>query len=384
MTTAGETADILDVKPAELAAFAAPDLFNGGQELGGWLCRRSDHRYGALVLTSVGGDPVEPFAVLGTPKMHYPFGRTENEERRYHWPRDVVRATAWEKLDGTNIFAYCYTDGSQWWTTFKTRLTPTLRGSSTHGDFYALWSEVLGPIEAAVYEHCTPKTGLSFELYGHRNHHLVSYEEPLATALLFGVDQRTGDVLSPDRFSGLPLPDKVAEATGREGLTQFYEDLRQDCEARNHKLDDDNVEGSEGLILYIEDGSGKLTQWKCKPESIEALHWAGDRLPESVIVPTAWNALESSPVLTAEVVAELLAEEFSAAMIRNSVARIERVVERVNARIVRRAEVFRAYQEAGVEPGADKPTIMRAVAPYFGKSEMRDVHNALKELGVIE
>ena len=75
-------ADLLDVKPKELSRFDdVPDLFNPPNRLGGWLCRRGDHRYGALVIDAVlrghigmnqpacGLPVVEPQVIYGTPKL---------------------------------------------------------------------------------------------------------------------------------------------------------------------------------------------------------------------------------------------------------------------------------------------------------------------------
>lgn len=380
-----DAASLLEVKPKELSRFEeVPDLFNPPNTLSGWLCRRGDHRYGALAIEAVNGEEIEtgPFLVFGTPKQRYPFGRTEDEERRYHWPAAIRKAVAWEKLDGTNILGYCYpaADQRQWFTTYKTRLTPTLRGSSTHGDFFSLWSEVLTPeIESAI----DPNFAISFELWGHRNHHLVSYAEPLAATVLFGISG-AGVLVPPDAsaFDGLRKPRRLSEALGREGLTRFYEDLRAECQAENKAIDEDHLEGTEGAVLYLEDEHDAWSQWKCKPESVEALHWAGEYLPLSVILPTAWNALESSEVLTVSAVNELLAEEFSEAMIRNSARRVEQAVERVTNRIAWRKNVAEGYRDCGRSFESDgRAAVMRQLSTVFERSAMRDVFNALREIG---
>ncbi len=387
-TTASQ---ILDIKAGELARFdAVPDLFNPPNTLSGWLCRRGDHRYGALVIEEVNGQALDvPHLVLGTPKQHYPFGRSEDEERRYHWPMAIKQAVAWEKLDGTNILGYCYPDATgTWFVTYKTRLTPTLRASSTHGDFFGLWSEVIGldladPMDMDSY--IMPGMALSFELWGHRNHHLISYTETLQGSLLFGVEQHTGALVPPDdkRFAGLIRPGRLAVSDGREGLTKFYEEIRATCGAKNKAIDDDHMEGTEGAVLYLEDEDGLWTQWKCKPESIEALHWAGDFLPMSVILPTAWNVLESADELTVEAVNELLAEEFSPAMIRNSIARIQKAVARVIVRIVWQDRVRNAYADTGLDWATDgRGAVMRTMSLSFKGPEMREVFNALRELGI--
>lgn len=272
-TTCAAAADLLAVDESEIVRFDdTPDLFNPPNTLGGWLCRRSDHRYGALVIDMVSGSSVTPQTVYGTPKQHYPFGRTENEDRAYHWPKAIKQCVAFEKFDGTNILGYCYTDGETWWTTFKTRLTATLRASSTHGDFFGLWEEVLADKLAedgfehgeGIYDFISPRTAASFELYGHRNHHLISYEDPLSAVWLFSVDQATGALRPPEFNLGLKVPKILAVATARMHLTEFYEDIRAKSQERNKAIDDAHLEGTEGAVLYVQSEGGAWSQWKCK------------------------------------------------------------------------------------------------------------------------
>ena len=69
-----KAAEALDVKADLLQAFDVEDPFHG-HSLRGYLCRKPDHRYGALYLTHV-NDEEEPQIVFATPKLHYPFDRT--------------------------------------------------------------------------------------------------------------------------------------------------------------------------------------------------------------------------------------------------------------------------------------------------------------------
>ena len=97
-------AKLLDVKSEVLSEFEVEDTFNPGNRIAGVICRQSDHRYGALVITSVNGCDVTPQVIYCTPKLHYPFGSSDEGDRTYHWPKDIKRVEVYPKLDG--CFAY--------------------------------------------------------------------------------------------------------------------------------------------------------------------------------------------------------------------------------------------------------------------------------------
>ena len=68
----------------------------------------------------------KPQVVFATPKIDYPFTSRPDGRRVYHFPA-VNKVEIYEKLDGTNIFAYAYTDGREIFVTYKTRLVPILK-----------------------------------------------------------------------------------------------------------------------------------------------------------------------------------------------------------------------------------------------------------------
>ena len=49
--------------------------------------------------------------------------------------------------------------------------------------------------------------------------------------------------------------------------------------------------------------------WKCKPESVEDIHWATG-INKAAVIATCWNALETSDVLNYDVLLPLLLEEY--------------------------------------------------------------------------
>jgi hypothetical protein len=381
-TSQSKAAAVLDVGVNELEAFEEYDAFNK-HILSGYLCKRSDHRYGALVIVNIDGEDCFQI-ILATPKLHYPFGRTGDERRVYNWPKKIKEIRVYEKLDGTNICAYSYeVPGGERKVTFKTRLTPVLK-KSRFGDFYSLWSEVLErnpKLRVSLMAPSSVSNGvlsMSFELWGYRNSHLIAYEEPLEATHLFSVDQDDGSILPP-----CEKPLSVAHGPG--DITKLYEGLRGKANELNRVLSDDAVSGIEGYVFYVLDEANQWTMWKCKPEMIEAVHWAGEFLPVSVIFPTAWNALESCAKLTAKYVSELLREEFTANQVAKSQNRVEEVVEKVNRRVWWREDVLTTYIYIDMpikEHG--KNAVMRRMSDYYPKEKMRDVFTALKELNIVD
>ncbi len=116
------------VTPKELfgndySEFTEIDPFNPQNEVFGYISRKSTEYYGALIITKVNGKELLPQLIMGTPKMHYPFDSREDGTRNYHFPI-AKNIEIYEKLDGTNILAYFYSDGEFRYLTYKTRLRP--------------------------------------------------------------------------------------------------------------------------------------------------------------------------------------------------------------------------------------------------------------------
>jgi hypothetical protein len=390
-------AELLDVPESVLNEFVEEDAFNdkspgNGNRIYGFISHQNDHRYGAMVVLAINSVRTEPQIIYATPKLKYPFSRTgEGEDRAYKFPA-FVKVNVYEKLDGTNVCAYSYADAEgKRYVTFKTRLKPVL-GNSKFGPFRELWNEMLVkyPELREPPKVLSGEQTLSFELFGYRNPHLIAYTVDLDTRLLFGVKQDDHSVLLPEHID---LPDAVklkaeATCTSKENLVSFYEKLREDVDRHNKALDDETIEGSEGYIFYVlRADNGLWDQFKCKGETVETIHWASDFLPMSVIMPTTWNALESCegvdevPYLV-EYVRKLLAEEFTPQQITKSSERIHKAVNMVIKRAAWRDEVATAYKAAGLTFDKDgKGAVMRAISKHFDKKQMKDVFNALKELG---
>jgi len=388
MITIQEAAELLQVEPKMLSSFEEPDPFNNNQIIKGYLCRQSDHRYGALVICSVDNEDTKPQVIYCTPKLHYPFerGSKYDEERKYNFPR-FVKVEVYHKLDGTNILLYSYRNNyGRRFITYKTRLTPIVK-ANTYGSFVSLWKEILRENPNIGIDNYL-KTGAvskSYELYGYRNHHLVKYDIPLSAQLLFLVQQDDASIIPPRNFGVSP----IAECNSKEDLIKLYERLREEANSNNTlvnaKTDEEYIEGIEGYVFYVLDITGKWQMFKCKAEQAEQIHWATGSLPKQVILPTIWSALENTTDITLEYIKELLLEEFSVQQVEKSINKIQTCISIIQEKVELRARVKILYKMSNLDINIDgKGPVMRYISGYINKDKMRHAFTALVELGIAE
>jgi hypothetical protein len=370
-----EAAELLGVDAKFLQPFEVADPFHDELPLQGFLCQRPDHRYGALALMRVGGHRV-PQVVYATPKLHYPFGK----DGRFHFP-PIATAHIHEKLDGTNVLAYHYTDAAgQRRLTYKLRLSPVLRNSKW-GPFLDYWRELIvrhpdlpGLAEANACH-------ISFEMYGARNTHLIAYDEPLAAAVLFGVDAKTAAPIPPSRLKtgSVPAAPLLVELRADDDPVARFAALREEIEKGNSPAGDDKIRGSEGAIWFVTEPGGRVTLWKCKPESVEAIHWATG-INKVAVIATCWNALETADELTYEALLPLLLEEYQIDDIEKFRVNIDEAIQHVRTEQEFRGRVREAYEEltaAGLSIASDKTAVMRALSTKFRRDEMGRVYAAI-------
>jgi hypothetical protein len=379
MTDLEQAADLLGVDAKFLQAFDVGDPFNGGLRLEGFLCQRPDHRYGALAVLRVDGIPA-PQRLFATPKLHYPFGK----DGRFSFP-PIQRAHVYEKLDGTNVLAYRYRDaGGRVLLSYKLRLSAVLRNSKW-GPFLDYWREILerhpdlpGLVEANGCH-------LSFEMYGARNAHLIEYDDPLAVALLFGVRPADAAVVGPFELQAgtVPTAPLLGELRAGEDPVARFQALRDEMERRNEPAPEDKIAGTEGAVWYVSEPSDRVTLWKCKPESVEAIHWATG-INKTAVIATCWNALETSDTLDYDTLLPLLLEEYQPDDIERFRPHIDAAIRQVNEEQAFRERVRDAYadvQTQGLSVSRDKAQVMRALSTRFAKAEMGHVYAAVVRLG---
>lgn len=365
-------ATLLELEPKWLQPFAAEDPFNGGIPVEGWLSLRPDHRYGALAILRVGGRAA-PQAIPATPKLHYPFDR----EGTFHFPK-ARRIAIYEKLDGTNVLAYRYADADgRALHSFKLRLFPFLR-NGRFGNFLDLWRELLARHPAleglAAHNGCH----LSFEMYGARNAHLIEYAVDLEVACLFGVDATWG-VIAPDRLDteGVPTPRRLLELAPGEDPVARFQALREELERGNRPAEEERIAGSEGAVWFLEAPDGRVTLWKCKPESVEAIHWTGG-INKAAVIATCWNLLETADALTYEALVPLLLEEYREEEVVAFRPHIDRCIAKIRDEVEFAERVMAAYAATGLSIDTDKPGVMRALSRGFERTQMKRVYYALR------
>ncbi len=379
MTDLEQAAQLLGVDAKFLQPFDVTDPFNDEVRLEGFLCQRPDHRYGALAVLRVEGRPA-PQHIFATPKLHYPFGK----DGSFHFPA-IHTAHLYEKLDGTNVLAYGYADADgRRRLTYKLRLSPVLRNSKW-GPFLDYWRELLarhpdlpGLVEANGCH-------VSFEMYGARNAHLIAYEVPLAAALLFGVRPADAAVVGPFQMqtASVPVAPLLGELRSDSDPVARFQSLREEMERRNKPAADDKLSGTEGAVWYVSEPSGRVTLWKCKPESVEEIHWATG-INKAAVIATCWNALETSDVLNYDVLLPLLLEEYQADDIEKFRANIDEGIRQVNVEQAFRQRVREAYEAVkaqGLSITRDKAVVMRALSTQFPRDRMGHVYAAIVRLG---
>ena len=362
----------LDVAAKDLQEFEMEDTFNG-HLLHGYLCRRPDHRYGALYLTHVNGEE-ETQLIFATPKLHYPFDRAGTY--RFPLAREVL---VFEKLDGTNILGFCYHWRGQSFLTYKLRLSPIVR-NSPHGPFLDLWREILQQYPATQQLPALNGCSISFELYGARNKHLVVYDAPLAVAVLFGV-AKGGAIRPPTdlQLLGVPSAALVARLAQAGDYQTLYQRHQAECEQGNQLIEEGALRGTEGRVWYLRTVAGAVVMLKCKPESVEQIHFAmGAGLSKAIVRATAYNVLETEAEVSYEGVRTLLLEDYSEEEIEGYRPLIDQVIAQLNEELQFQAQILAVYDTLNLDLATQKDQVMRAFSAQFPKKLMRKVYALLQ------
>jgi hypothetical protein len=81
-----------------------------------------------------------------------------------------------------------------------------------------MWRELLARHPEAAALPTRNDCSISFELYGGRDPHLIAYDEPLAMAVLFGVESATARLIAPFELAlgDVPAAPLVAELVAGE------------------------------------------------------------------------------------------------------------------------------------------------------------------------
>lgn len=355
------------VREKAVKPFRMEDDFNPPNVLEGFLCAEDGPYYGSMLLTGINDIPTEQW-VFATPKFDYPFDRAGT----WNFP-EAHAIEIYRKLDGTNVLAYSYTFEGEMFVTYKLRLNPIVRNSGKWGPFQDMLKEKLQTygeeIQRLVRKH---PYHLSFELYGSRNKHLIVYETALELCLLFLVDKARGAIEPPSVLKAhtLAVPEMLrCEAADYVNLYKKH----QESDEKNIRKTEVGLEGNEGWMWYMLTTNGQWMAYKCKPPSVEEIHWKAG-LSKNVIRATAFNVLEHEEEITFEGVRTLLLETFTERDVDAQKNLIESTLTEIRQELEFEQDVREHYQTIGVSLCQDKAKVMRAMSAYYPKHKMKLVY----------
>ena len=360
----------------------------GGIPFSGFLCRQESDKLGMLAVTALDGQERLEF-IPAMPKIHYPY--IQDREGRLQVsipvPINVTDARFNVKLDGTAIIFYPLKDaaGQVLEVVARTRLLPMLM-PSRWGDWNGMLAEALpdrGPVEAAVRGQ---DVVLVFELWGYRNPHLVRYDTPLALTLHTAIRHRKP--VSYRRLAdiagsyGLDMaPTLEVAAPDADGLAAAYRRWQARLEAENQAAGQD-VFVQEGAILMLSTAE-TAEYWKCKPPSIEEIHWQADQHISKEIVRQALLKLVESghdfAAGTVEAVNALLEVDYQPQDVAAEAELIERVVLDFVVELQRQEWLRGLVDASGLDPH-DLPALMRHLSEHYPRKEMGWVYATVKTL----
>jgi len=357
----------------QIIPFSETDPYNPKNTLEGFVNRRQGQLYGALWITKVNGKLCKQL-IYSAPKQHYPFDKNNN----WVFP-EYDEIILFEKLDGTCIISYSYTDkkGNRFYT-YKTRLRPFL-GKGKFGNFFALWNEMRAKYPDIDPLCMSPSWNFVFELYGKRNKVLIDYDEPLTLKFIFMIEN-DGKIVPPSSIvftSDFNVPSSSPEIKIKTINPETYNDIKDQLE-KQLTIDEENkiLKGKEGYVMYFMK-DGNAVQIKNKPPTVLKYHWSGDALSYESVYTTVINAFENFDNPTYEDVVGLLTEEFDISKIEKSRFRIENTIERVAFDKKIQFEIVEIYNKLGVDINKDKRTVMRHFSTLYPKNQSSRIFTLL-------
>lgn len=386
LTTLEEIVTITEVAARHWQPFEVTSP--GGIRFAGYLCRQESDRLGTLAITTLDDQPRLEF-IAAMPKIHYPYvqDREGHLQVSIPVPLNIVDARFTVKLDGTAIIFYPLTaaDGQVLEVVARTRLLPVLM-PSRWGDWFGLLAEVLPdrtPIERAVREQ---HLVLVFELWGYRNPHLVRYTMPLALTLHTAIRhrkpasyRRLADLAQRYGLDLVPTLE-VAEPDAA-GLATAYRRWQAQLEAANQAAGQD-VFVQEGAILMLSTAE-TAAYWKCKPPSIEEIHWQADQhISKEVVRQALLKMLENGYDFAngrPEDVQATLEVDFDPQLVAGEAGLIERMYLDFVVELQRQEWLRSLVDSSGLDPH-DLPAMMRHLAQHYGRKEMGWVFATVKTL----
>jgi hypothetical protein len=172
---------------------------------------------------------------------------------------------------------------------------------------------------------------------------------------------------------GVPL---VGELVAGEDPVAKYAEIRAEMEKRNRPTEDDKLVGIEGTVWYVEEPDGRVSMWKCKPESVEEIHWAVG-INKKAVIATCWNFLETSDDLRYETLLPLLLEDYQLREIEAFRPHVENCIRDVLRDFELKERALAEYDKLGISIHDDKAAVMRALSPHFRREEMKKIYTLI-------
>lgn len=156
--------------------------------------------------------------------------------------------------------------------------------------------------------------------------------------------------------------------------------LQNELQAKLKQADEGYYTGVEGTVWYLRQIDGRYIQFKCKPETIEAIHFSAGAggLSKNIILATCWNGFENADIVTVDLIKQLLQEEFDALIIEAHHYLIEKCVDFVNREAEFRNKVMDEYKKTGMNILVNKVEIMRHLSTLFPKDKMKKIYSIIK------
>ena len=173
-------------------------------------------------------------------------------------------------------------------------------------------------------------------------------------------------------------------------LENSYRQHQAELSSRLIRIGEEQFDGQEGEMLYVEFADGARTApgtftrlIKLKPPEIEEIHWALDHVPKEEAAAVARNSFEVADHPTMDDMLQLLAEEWTEAQIARSIENIERALADAVLRRNFQDQVLQVYRQfhGPDDFRNDRPTVMRTMSQHFPKHQMSRVYTVLVERG---
>ena len=359
-------------------SFEMVDPFNPQNYIKGDICVSMGDTYGALRIFQVNGEDVDE-EIYCTPKMYYPMDKQGN----YQFPKNVQNLESYEKIDGSNVFAFIYhnTYGDAF-LSFKLRMRPFM-SNSRFGDFLDMWNELFPPDRLSILKDymVSNELGIAFELWGNRNPHLINYDKSLEATILFARHKNKIVPISemPLLPEGFPTSDLHIGGHDMDNnvLEDLYRNVQVELENNLVHNQDGTFDGEEGKIWYVQQTDNIWRQYKLKPFSIEEIHWAAGGLGVALILQACHKSFELKDEPVVGDVVNILLEDYGQLVVDNAKEGIKKYfIELVETKRFHQ-EILDLYNNFDDEVKKDKRLTMRKLSGHYDKILMSKVYGAV-------